>query len=332
MRVLVTGGAGYIGSVVTEVLLDRGDDVVVYDNLSTGHRPAVDPRATFVGGDLHERALLAGTLRAHGIDAVVHMAAKALVGESVADPSLYYRNNVVGGLSLLDAMRDADVDRIVFSSTAATFGEPVKQPVEEDDPQTPTNPYGQTKLAFEQAMRWYGPAFGLRSVALRYFNAAGASAAHGEDHEPETHLIPRLLRVAAGAARGAGESAVSPGDDYPTRDGTCVRDYIHLLDLADAHVHALDALVGVSPGFRSFNLGCGGEGYTVHEVVACVRKVTGVDLAVTVGPRRPGDPAVLVASSARITRELGWRPRFQDLDSIVSSAWSWMGRHPRGYR
>ena len=328
MRILVTGGAGYIGSVVTEVLLDRGDDVVVYDNLSTGHRAAVDPRATFVGGDLHERELLTRTMRAHGVDAVVHMAAKALVGESVADPSLYYHNNVVGGLALLDAMRDGGVERIVFSSTAATFGEPVKQPVEEEDPQTPTNPYGQTKLTFEHALRWFGPAYGLRSVALRYFNASGASERYGEDHAPETHLIPRLLRVAAGVEG----RATLHGADYPTRDGTCVRDYIHILDLADAHLRALDALVGVAPGFRAFNLGCGGEGHTVGEVVACVRAVTGAALPVEVGPRRPGDPAVLVASSSRIMRELGWEPRFQALDAIVSSAWRWMQRHPDGYR
>jgi len=328
MRILVTGGAGYIGSVVTEVLLARGDTVVVYDDLSSGHRAAVPPGATFVQGRLHDTDLLAATLTAHGIEGVVHMAAKALVGESVADPGLYYDNNVVGGLSLLRAMRGAAVRRLVFSSTAATFGEPVRQPVEEEDPQSPTNPYGETKLTFERAVRWHAPAQGLSAVFLRYFNAAGASAERGEDHTPETHLIPNLLRV---AAAGTGAATVH-GGDYPTRDGTCVRDYIHILDLADAHVRALDALATDPAGtVRAYNLGCGGEGYTVLEVVQAVRRVTGRPLAVDVGPRRPGDPATLVASSARIRRELGWTPRFENLDAIVGSAWAWMERNPRGY-
>ena len=327
MRVMVTGGAGYIGSVVTETLLDRGDEVVVYDDLSTGHAEAVDPRAPFVQGRLHDRELLSATLRAHGVEAVVHMAAKALVGESMADPALYYDNNVVGGLSLLAAMRAAGVGSIVFSSTAATFGEPAKQPVEEDDPQLPTNPYGQTKLAFEQILRWYGVGYGLRATALRYFNAAGATAAHGEDHDPETHLIPRLLRVAA----GLDPEAVLFGDDWPTRDGTCVRDYVHIVDLADAHLRALDAMAAGRAGFRAYNLGCGRDGYTVREVVQAVRRVTGAPVPVRIGPRRAGDPAVLVASSARIRAELGWAPRADALDAIVRDAWAWMKAHPRGY-
>lgn len=323
MRVLVTGGAGYIGSVVTEVLLDRGDEVVVYDNLSTGHSAAIDPRAIFVQGDLLDAERLTTTLRAWRVEAVVHLAARALVGESVAAPQLYYQNNVVAGLGLLRAMLTAEVPRIVFSSTAATFGEPVKQPVEEDDPQAPTNPYGQTKLVFEQALRWYDRAYGLRSVALRYFNAAGATATHGEDHHPETHLIPRLLRVAAGLE---GEATIH-GDDWPTRDGTCVRDYVHIVDLAQAHLLALDA---VDRGSRVYNLGCGG-GFTVREVLEAARRVSGHPIPARVGPRRPGDPAVLVASSARIRQELGWTPRFENLDAIVGSAWEWMRAHPRGY-
>lgn len=324
MRVLVTGGAGYIGSVVTELLLDRGDAVVVYDDLSTGHPAAVDPRAVFVQGRLADTDHLSTTLRAWEIDAVVHMAAKALVGESVADPQLYYTNNVLGGLSLLRAMQGSGARRIVFSSTAAVFGEPVKQPVEEDDPKAPTNPYGQTKLVFEDALRWYAGPWGLGATCLRYFNAAGATDAHGEHHEPETHLIPRLLQVADGRLA----EAQVYGTDWPTRDGTCVRDYVHIVDLAQAHLLALDI---PDPGWRAFNLGCGGEGYTVREVIEAVRRCTGRDIPVVEAPRRPGDPAVLVASSARIRRELGWSPRFENLDAIVGSAWAWMRRHPGGY-
>jgi UDP-glucose 4-epimerase len=329
MRVMVTGGAGYIGSVVAEVLLDRGHEVVVFDDLSTGHRRAVDPRAAFVRGRLHERPRLAAALREQGVEAVVHMAAKALVGESMADPALYYDNNIVGGLSLLGAMRDAGVRRIVFSSSAATFGEPRKQPVEEDDPQSPTNPYGQTKLAFEQILRWYAGGYGLASVSLRYFNAAGATPHRGEDHEPETHLIPRLLLVAA----GADPVITIHGGDYPTRDGTCVRDYVHVVDLADAHLRALDAMAAEADGhgWRAYNLGCGGEGYTVLEVVEAARRVTGRELPVVTGPRRPGDPAVLVASSRRIREELGWAPRNDALDAIVRDAWAWMQAFPEGY-
>jgi UDP-glucose 4-epimerase len=324
MRVLVTGGAGYIGSIVAEQLVARGDHVVVYDNLVTGHPRAVPPGAVFVRGDIGDASAFRAALRDHGIDAVVHMAAVSLVGVSVQDPAAYYRNNVTAGLVMLDAMLAEGVKRIVFSSSASVYGEPERQPVREDDATIPTSPYGETKLAFEKILHWYDRAYGLRSVSLRYFNAAGASARAGEDHEPETHLIPRLLRVAVGTA----PPIALFGDDYPTRDGTCVRDYVHVLDLADAHVVALDAVDG---GSRVYNLGCGGAGYSVNEVVETARRVTGHPLPVHVGPRRPGDPALLVASSDRIRAELGWAPRHQDLDAIVGSAWAWAKAHPRGW-
>jgi UDP-glucose 4-epimerase len=322
VRILVTGGAGYIGSVVAEELVKDGHDTVVYDSLYKGHRGAVVEGAEFVRGDLTDGKLLRESLR--GADAVVHMAADSLVGESVTNPAKYYRNNVVAGLALLDAMRDAGVRRLVFSSTAATYGEPEKQPIEESDPTRPTNPYGETKLAFERALRWYEHAYVIRYASLRYFNAAGATARCGEDHDPETHLIPIVLQAAAG--RRAHVEVY--GDDYPTRDGTCVRDYIHVVDLARAHILALSALDERS---AIYNLGCGGDGYTVNEVVAVAREVTGRDIEARVGPRRPGDPAVLVASSEKIKRELGWSPRRQDLREIISSAWEWMQSHPDGY-
>lgn len=325
MRILVTGGAGYIGSVVTEELVRDGHEVTVYDNLSMGHGAAVHPDSHFVRGDLFDGGLLRETFRGRRIEAVVHMAAYAYVGESVTNPSKYYHNNVVGGLSLLDAMRDAEVRRIVFSSTCATYGEPERVPMDETLPQRPTNPYGQTKLAFEGALKWYGAAYGLEHTSLRYFNAAGATERFGEHHSPETHIIPIVLD----AARGRRTHVEIYGDDYPTRDGTCVRDYIHIVDLARAHILALHALGrGAS---TAYNLGCGGDGYTVREVIDVAREVTGRDVPVRTGPRRPGDPAALVASSEKIRRELGWEPRFQDLRKIVASAWAWMETHPDGY-
>lgn len=324
MRVLVTGGAGYIGSVVTEELLKGGHEVVVYDNLSKGHRGAVVEGAELVAADLLEGERLRRAFEEQGTEAVIHMAAASLVGESVTNPSKYYRQNVLAGLSLLDAMKDAGVRRLVFSSTAATYGEPEKQPIEESDPTVPTNPYGQTKLAFEHALPWYEQAHGIRSASLRYFNAAGATEACGEVHDPETHLIPIVLQAAAGRRT----HVEVYGDDYPTRDGSCVRDYIHVVDLARAHVLALSVLDERS---AIYNLGCGGEGYTVKEVIEVARAVTGRAVEARTAPRRPGDPAVLVASSQKIRRELGWSPQFQDLRAIVESAWAWMQTHPDGY-
>ena len=325
MRVLVTGGAGYIGSVVTEELVRDGHEVVVYDSLYKGHREAVVADATFVQADLADAGTLRDTLSANRIEAVVHMAADSLVGESCEDPATYYRNNVINGLTLLDAMRETDVSRIVFSSTAATYGQPERQPIEESAPNQPTNPYGQSKLTFEQAMRWYADAYGLRFAALRYFNAAGASEKCGEDHAEETHIIPIALQAAAGMR----EFVEVYGDDYPTPDGTCVRDYIHVIDLARAHILALQSLEG--SGGSVYNLGCGGDGYSVNQVLETAREVTGKSIPARVAPRRAGDPAVLIASSEKIKRELGWQPEFQDLRIIIESAWRWLQAHPRGY-
>jgi UDP-glucose 4-epimerase len=325
MRVLVTGGAGYIGSVVVEELVAGGHEVVVYDDLSKGHRDAVITEATFVQGDLLDRDALFSTLRDNAIKAVVHMAARSLVGESVTEPARYYQTNVTGGLVLLEAMRAAGVRPIVFSSTAAVYGAPEKQPIEETAPVAPTNPYGETKLAFERALRWHDEAYGVRYVSLRYFNAAGATQRSGERHDPETHLIPLVLKVALGELA---EVTVF-GEDYPTKDGTCVRDYIHVSDLARAHVLSLEMLAG---GGKSaiYNLGCGGDGYTVREVIDVAREVTGKEIPVRMGARRAGDPAVLVASSARIASELGFRPTQQDLREIVASAWRWLGARRAG--
>ena len=324
MRVLVTGGAGYIGSVVTEQLLGDGHEVVVYDNLSKGHREAVVRGAELVIADLVDAEKLNQTLRERRIEAVIHMAALSLVGESVEKPSKYYQNNVVAGLVLLEAMLACDVKRLVFSSTAAVYGEPEAQPIQESAPTNPTNPYGETKLAFEHALRWYDGAYGLRYASLRYFNAAGATEKCGEDHDPETHIIPITLQAAAGKR----SHVEIYGEDYPTPDGTCIRDYIHVIDLARAHIQALGAL---SEGSRIYNLGCGGAGYSVREVIDTAARVTGKEIPTRFGPRRAGDPAILVASSDRIKTELGWRPQFQDLGLIIESAWRWMQAHPNGY-
>jgi UDP-glucose 4-epimerase len=324
MRTLVTGGAGYIGSVVSEELARDGHEVVVYDSLYKGHRQAIAADATFVQGDLLDGHTLREALEQHRIEAVIHMAADSLVGESVIEPAKYYRNNVTAGLALLDAMLDAGVNRLVFSSTSAVFGEPEKQPIEESDPASPTNPYGESKLAFERALRWYENAYGIRYASLRYFNAAGASKLFGECHHPETHLIPLVLQAAAGKI-----AAIEVyGEDYPTRDGTCVRDYIHVIDLARAHILALGILDERS---AIYNLGCGGDGYTVRDVITAAREVTEREIPVHIGPRRPGDPAVLVAASNKIKRELNWRPAMQDLREIIRSAWIWMQNHPHGY-
>jgi UDP-glucose 4-epimerase len=324
MRILVTGGAGYIGSVVSEELVRDGHEVVIYDNLSKGHRGAVQEGAHFVRADLADTGLLKDTLGSFAIEAVIHMAADSLVAESVANPAKYYHNNLGAGLALLDALRETGVGKMVFSSTAAVYGEPQKQPVEETDPTNPTNPYGDSKLAFERALHWYDRAYGLKYASLRYFNAAGATALHGEDHDPETHLIPLVLKAASGRV----EHLEVYGDDYPTRDGTCVRDYIHVVDLARAHILALAILDSHSD---IFNLGCGRDGYTVREVIAAAQRATGREIPVRTADRRAGDPAVLVASSDKIKRELGWNPAMQDLEEIIRSAWEWQQMHPEGY-
>ena len=324
MKILVTGGAGYIGSVIVEELLNDGHEVVVYDNLAKGHRESVPANARFVEGDVLQTAHLTTTLRATASEAVIHMAADSLVGESVQNPEKYYRTNVIGGLSLLDAMREVGVKRLVFSSTAAVYGEPEKQPIEETDPTNPTNPYGETKLEFENALRRYEQADGMRYASLRYFNAAGATERCGEWHVPETHLIPLVLQ----AALGQRPQVDIYGDDYPTRDGTCVRDYIHVIDLARAHILALGILDDRS---AIYNLGCGGDGYTVRDVVDVAAEVTGREIPTRVAARRAGDPAVLIASSSRIKAELGWSPMFQDMRKIVESAWRWLQTRPRGY-
>ena len=323
MRVLVTGGAGYIGSVVCEELVRDGHDVIVYDNLRKGHSGAIVEGARLVRADLTEGNTLRDTLRNNQIQAVIHMAADSLVGESVLDPAKYYWNNVVAGLSLLDAMKDCGVKRIVFSSTAAVYGEPIKQPIEETDPTNPTNPYGESKLAFERILSWYDRAYGFRYASLRYFNAAGATRHCGECHDPETHLIPIVLQVAAGK-RGVVEIY---GTDYPTSDGTCVRDYIHVVDLARAHILAL---TDSNDRSEIYNLGSGG-GHTVLEVINVAREVTGREIPVRESPRRAGDPAVLIASSERIVSGLNWKPASGDLRDIVRSAWDWLRQHPEGY-
>ena len=325
MRILVTGGAGYIGSHTVKQLLARGHEVTVFDNLSSGHRRAVPPEVLVVG-DLRDIDHLDNLLVVNRIEAVVHFAALASVGESVVSPARYYTNNLLYSLQLLDRCRRNGVGKFVFSSTAAVYGTPACLPITEDTPPAPVNPYGNTKLAFERALADYAAAYPFGFCALRYFNAAGAAAdgSLGEDHEPETHLIPLAIRVALG---------LKPylevfGTDYPTPDGTCVRDYVHVEDLATAHVLALDR---VGPGSRlAFNVGIG-RGYSVRQVVAAVEEVTGRPVPVKEGPRRPGDPAELVASSERIRRELGWSPRYDDLRAIVQTAWDWHRRHPKGF-
>ena len=321
MKIFVTGGAGYIGSVCVEELLNAGHEVTVFDNLSEGHRSAIDPRASFAPGDLLNPETLTAALRASQSDAVMHFAANALVGESMSNPTKYFRNNVTGGMHLLEAMVACGVRKIVFSSTCATFGTPDRVPIDESLPQRPINPYGESKLIFEQMLRWYDEIHGIKYVALRYFNAAGASARFGEDHRIETHLIPNVLKVALGQK----ENVSIFGTDYPTPDGTCIRDYIHILDLAQAHILALG-----SSQSAKYNLGTGG-GTSVREIIAACEKVSGRKIAVSEQPRRPGDPARLIASSERIHKELGWTPRFQSIEHIIESAWAWHVKHPLGY-
>jgi UDP-glucose 4-epimerase len=316
MRILVTGGAGYIGGTITRLLLAGGHAVTVYDNLCHSKRAAVAPGAEFVEGDIADRPLLERTLQSARYDGVMHFAALIEAGESMQRPELYFRNNTASTLSLLEALVATGNNRLVFSSTAACYGEPLTTPILEDAQLKPTNPYGESKLLVEQMLRWFNQIHGLRYASLRYFNVAGAIEGYGEAHEPESHLIPLILDVALGRR----EKIKIFGQDYPTEDGTCVRDYIHVRDLAEAHLLALGALETQSK--LIYNIG-NGQGFTVREVIDSVRRVTGRPIAVEECPRREGDPAVLVASSEKIKRELGWQPKFADLDSIIASAWEW---------
>jgi len=321
MRVLVTGGAGYIGSVTTELLLDAGHEAVVFDNLERGHRSAVDGRADLLTGDLRDAGRIRAVMADVRPDAVMHFAAYALVGESMEHPALYFGNNLGGGINLAEAMLEAGVPRIVFSSTCATYGEPDAVPISEEAPQRPTNPYGESKLALEKILTWYQRLHGLQGVFLRYFNACGATDKFGEDHDPETHLIPIVLA----AAMGRRDSVAIYGDDYDTPDGTCIRDYIHIADLAQAHILALS-----TEHSGAFNLGSG-KGYSVREVVAAARAVTGRAVPAAAAPRRPGDPPRLVAAADKARQLLGWKPRHTQLTDIVRSAWQWHLSHPDGY-
>ena len=321
--ILVTGGAGYVGSHACKALTSAGHRPVVYDNLGRGHREAVR-WGPLVEGELHDGARLVAALREHRVDAVMHFAAFAYVGESVGEPAMYYRNNVAGTLSLLAAMRECGIGRIVFSSTCAVYGTPPRVPIGEDTPLAPVNPYGETKLAIERALHWYGGAYALRSVALRYFNAAGADpdGEIGEDHDPETHLLPLVIRAALGQAGPVGIF----GTDYPTADGSAVRDYIHVTDLADAHLRALDYLAGGGDS-AIFNLGTG-RGHSVREIVAAVERIGGRPVPCREAPRRAGDPPALVADPGHAMAALGWTARHSDLDTIVRTALAWHRRHP----
>jgi UDP-glucose 4-epimerase len=321
MKVFVTGGAGYIGSVCTEELLNAGHQVTVYDNLTEGHRSAVDDRAKFILGKPEQENHFLESLNEARPEAVLHFAASALVGESMTDPGKYFHNNVANGLRLLEATVKAGIKKFVFSSTCATYGPPDRVPMTEDLPQRPINPYGESKLMFEKMLIWYQQLKGLEFVAFRYFNAAGASARFGEHHRIETHLIPNVLKVPLGQSR----QCEIYGTDYPTPDGTCIRDYIHIIDLAQAHIRALE------PGKQGFyNLG-NGDGYSVRQVIETCEELSGKKIPAIEKPRRPGDPPKLVASAQKAIQELGWKPQFPHLKDIVSTAWAWHKKHPTGY-
>jgi UDP-glucose 4-epimerase len=326
MAIMVTGGAGYIGSVAVEDLVNRGEEVVVIDNLVYGHRPAVSDAAAFYEGDIGDRKLVSEILSKHKVDACMHFSAYAYVGESVEDPGKYFHNNFSATLSLLDVLLEHDVKRFIFSSTCATYGDPQYVPIDEKHPQWPVNPYGWSKLMVERALAAYDTAYGLKYVALRYFNASGASEKYGEDHQPETHLIPLVLF----AAMGKIPQVSIFGNDYPTPDGTAVRDYIHISDLSQAHLLALDYLR--NGGQSEFiNLG-NGNGYSVREVIESARKVTGKQIEAKDAPRRAGDPPQLVGDSAKARKVLGWNPQFPELEKIIESAWRWHQKHPEGYK
>ena len=323
MRILVTGGAGYIGSIVVEQLVETGERVVVFDNLQQGHRAAVHPGASFVQGDLADRAAVDALLNEYRPEAIMHFASHTLVGESMQSPFLYLSDNVTNGLNLLQSAVEHFVRRFILSSTANLFDDPQRMPIDEEERIVPGSPYGESKHILERTLYWLDRVYGLRYAALRYFNAAGASAERGEDHHPETHLIPIVL----GVALGRRDEVVIYGDDYPTPDGTCVRDYVHVIDLAQAHILALRAL---QQGSRVYNLG-NQRGFSVKDVIQTAREVTGHPIPAQIGPRRPGDPATLIAASDRIRRELGWEPRYPDLYPIIQSAWNWHRAHPYGY-
>jgi UDP-glucose 4-epimerase len=325
MNVLVTGGAGYVGSVVSEELLKIGHRVIVVDNLQQGHRQAVLPEAEFMQADIGDDRSLEMLFDGHQIDAVMHMAAETVISFSMSDPKRYFNNNIINGINLLNTMLRHNVKNLIFSSSAAVYGEPDSDIIDEDHRKSPINSYGESKLLFERVLHWYGKAYGLNHISLRYFNAAGASQRLGECHDPETHLIPNVLK----AAYTKDSPVTIFGTDYSTTDGSCIRDYIHVIDIAQAHILALeraDSLTG-----RAYNLG-NSQGYSVFEVIAGAEKVTKSKIRTQVSSRRAGDPAVLVASSERAQNELRWKPKFPDLESIVGSAWHWLEEHPDGYR
>ena len=327
MAILVCGGAGYIGSHAVHALIEKGEQVVIVDNLQTGHRGALNPKAKFYEGDIRDASVLDKIFTENKVEAVIHFAANSLVGESMEKPLLYFNNNVYGMQVLLEAMVRHGVDKIVFSSTAAVYGEPKRVPIHEDDETCPTNTYGERKLTMEKMMKWVSRANGVRYVSLRYFNAAGAlpDGSIGEDHATETHLIPLILQVPTGRR----DHITVFGDDYPTPDGTCLRDYIHVVDLADAHVLALEYL---RKGGASdiFNLG-NGQGFSVKEMIAAAEKATGRSIKVEIGARRAGDPAQLIASSEKARSVLGWKPQFTDVEQVIGTAWRWHEHHPHGY-
>jgi UDP-glucose 4-epimerase len=324
MNILVTGGAGYIGSVVVEELVKEGNQVVVIDNLSQGHRGAVDTKAEFICADLGDLEKLADVFRNHDIQAVIHLAASSLVGQSLTEPAHYFQNNVVCGMNLLHAMRECGVNKLVFSSSAAVYGLPEEVPIAEEHPTIPINPYGESKLMFEKVLGWYGQAYGLSFISLRYFNAAGATPRLGEDHRPETHLIPIILKASLD-----GDDHINVfGTDYPTKDGSCIRDYVHVVDIASAHILALENIEQLSGNV--YNLG-NGHGYSVFEVIEVAQKVTGIEIAVKSCPRRTGDPPVLVADYKRARSELGWKIKYPALEAIIGSAWEWLCEHHFGY-
>jgi UDP-glucose 4-epimerase len=324
MNVFVTGGAGYIGSICAEALLDAGHQVTVYDNLSEGHRSAVDPRARFVLGRPEEDNNILQAVKEARPDAIMHFAANAQVGESMANPGKYFHNTVSNGLKLLEAAVACGVKKFVFSSTCATYGPPERVPMTEDLPQRPINPYGESKLMFEKMLQWYERIHKLEFIAFRYFNAAGASKAFGKHHRIETHLIPNVLQVALGQK----PHCEIYGTDYPTPDGTCVRDYIHVLDIADSHLRALESIEKVSG--EAFNVG-NSRGFSILEVLDAAEKITGCKVPRKMSPRRPGDPAILVASKEKLRQSLGWEAQHSSLEEIITSAWTWKQKHPHGY-